>query len=527
MNRKILLSCILLASCAGNPQDASDESDPDSLKPSRAEEAPPGLTYYRDVKPIIDSKCTQCHVDGGMGPFPLINFEQVSGLKGAIRGSVNAGRMPPWRAEGPLDKYIGDRRLSDEQKIKLLGWIEQGAPAGDPADEPPKQEPEKRGLSRVDWSITMPEAYEPEDNGDDYRCFPLPLPNTEKAYITGLGMVPSNPSMVHHAVLYLVSPSQAATVKRQDANDPGPGFECFGGSVGTWVSSYEPGGYGQDNPEGIGYAVEPGSYMVMQMHYNSEHGHRAPDQTTLEVKVDSQVQRIGRVPQLMDYRWVGGGMRIPANNPDKAFNWSGRSSSLTTGKSYDVFTADLHMHLLGKSGSIYILRSNGERETLLHIPDWSFHWQETFRLRQPARLGPNDKLGIECHFDNTQAKQPDRAVKDVYWGERTTDEMCFGNVIAAEALPEEPKPEEPKPEEPKPEEPKPEEPKPEEPKPEEPKPEEPKPEEPKPEEPKPEQPKPEQPKPEQPKPSLPWWWEWLFPSRPTQPTNDGGIRTVR
>src|SRR5689334_16479644 len=35
------------------------------------------LTYYKDVKPIIDEKCTACHVDGGIAPVPFTEYEAV------------------------------------------------------------------------------------------------------------------------------------------------------------------------------------------------------------------------------------------------------------------------------------------------------------------------------------------------------------------------------------------------------------------------------------------------------------------
>ena len=76
-------------------------------------------------------------------------------------------------------------------------------------------------------------------------------------------------------------------------------------------------------------------------------------------------------------------------------------------------------------------------EPLLEIPAWAFAWQETYRLREPVRLNPGDELYVECHFDNSQPGQgigghaPSLPVRDVNWGEGTTDEMCIGNVLAA------------------------------------------------------------------------------------------------
>src|SRR5258708_39478760 len=36
-------------------------------------------SYYRDIKPIVDAKCTQCHFEGGIAPFALTSFTHVQG----------------------------------------------------------------------------------------------------------------------------------------------------------------------------------------------------------------------------------------------------------------------------------------------------------------------------------------------------------------------------------------------------------------------------------------------------------------
>ena len=55
------------------------------------------LTYYKDVKPIIDDKCNRCHFEGGIGPVALTNYEQVTEVAGLIRTNVESGAMPPWQ----------------------------------------------------------------------------------------------------------------------------------------------------------------------------------------------------------------------------------------------------------------------------------------------------------------------------------------------------------------------------------------------------------------------------------------------
>lgn len=429
MQRKVLLTCLALGACSGMPAEG------EKLNAQASIETQDALTYYKDIKPIFEEKCVQCHTEGGMGHFSLTTFEEVSRIAPSIQNAVSQGRMPPWRPLGPHGQYQGDRRLSDEQKTKLLTWLDQGTPEGNPADEPPDIVQGRRGLPRVDLTLPIPESYTPIDTDtDDYRCFPLDWnPETTK-YITGLGIEPGDKELVHHAIVYLVPASGVNRVRQNDADDPGLGYECMGGP-GSWLQSYEPGGFGEENPGGVAFEFTPGSLLVLQVHYNTIQK-RGRDRSKVQLMLADKVDRVGSVQLVMNPSWPGRRMSIPANQPDVVHRWQGRPAGLTRSATYDLFWADLHAHTRATSAKMGIIRAGtGELESLLDIPDWDFNWQETFLFTKPVRLNPNDQLYVECHFDNTADNQPyvngvQLPPKDVNWGERTTDEMCLGNVLA-------------------------------------------------------------------------------------------------
>jgi hypothetical protein len=427
---------------AENEPEAEDE--PRELEPpddvDDVSEADQPLTYYRDVKPIFDEKCTQCHVEGGIGPYPFTSYDEVKPFLSLVEYDVANGIMPPWRAAGELGVFEGDRRLDARQKRIVQRWIDQGAPEGDPDEEPRRREPPRRGLERIDETLELPEAYTPQYDPDTYRCFVFEWPHEQTKFITGLGVVPSAPEIVHHAVVYLVGPDSAPNVRAQDEAAEGPGYDCFSSTtIGSWLTSYEPGGYGQQLPGGLGMPVEPGSVIVVQMHYNTLHG-SAADRSRLELTVEDQVERVGRTSLILNTLWVLGFMSIPANQEDVVHRWQGRPFDLQRNNvPQDIFAVDLHMHTLATSGSIGIIRADGSSEALLEIPDWAFEWQETYRLREPVRLETGDQLFVECHYDNTAGHQlvvdgQRLTPRNVNWGEGTTDEMCLGNVLITPSL---------------------------------------------------------------------------------------------
>ena len=78
-------------------------------------------------------------------------------------------------------------------------------------------------------------------------------------------------AIVHHAIFFRINPNDAAQARRLDEDSPGEGWTCFGDSgihAAPWVSSWAPGGHEVLLGANLGYAMPPGSLLVMQVHYN-------------------------------------------------------------------------------------------------------------------------------------------------------------------------------------------------------------------------------------------------------------------
>ena len=100
------------------------------------------VTFSKDVAPILQAKCQDCHRVGSMAPMPLTTYEEARPWARAIRERVTARQMPPWH----IDKTIGikefknDMSLTDEQIDIIARWVEAGAPQGNPKDMPPPRQ---------------------------------------------------------------------------------------------------------------------------------------------------------------------------------------------------------------------------------------------------------------------------------------------------------------------------------------------------------------------------------------------------
>jgi len=58
------------------------------------------VSFHSDIEPILQRSCQNCHREGGVGPMPLVTYEQVAPFAGLIEYKTKlrdrAGAMPPW-----------------------------------------------------------------------------------------------------------------------------------------------------------------------------------------------------------------------------------------------------------------------------------------------------------------------------------------------------------------------------------------------------------------------------------------------
>jgi hypothetical protein len=403
--------------------------------------APPGPTYHQDIKPILDARCANCHVAGGIAPFALDTFALSKTNAAIIANAVETGRMPPWKA-GPADvDYLRNPSLTADQKALISAWAKD--PVEGDAKKPASPLPAiEGGMTRVDRTLTMQQPYTPRSKPDDYRCFVLDWPETTTKYVTGVNAIPGVASQAHHIALYVIPPDAAMYPRMWDAEDATPGYECFGGPFGSrpqqfavnLLTAWIPGYQGTTFPRGGGIRIDPGATVVMQMHYNVQ-AEPQPDRTEMQFTLEDTVARRLAYQPMLDVAWVAGQMRIPAMtsnvlhqyvaDPRSFFELLG--SPLDTSKGFNLEAVMFHMHTLGRHGELFLEKSDRTRIKILDIPAWDFHWQNEYQLKEPVRFEPGDKLRVRCTFDNGAAN-----AVDVNWGENSTEEMCVANILSSE-----------------------------------------------------------------------------------------------
>ena len=406
------------------------------------------VTYYRDIKSILDARCTQCHTPGNIAPFSLLTYDEARPFAEALADSVEAGTMPPWPPDNSCRTYPHDRSLPDGESELLRAWAELGAPAGASSDAPPV--PEAPG-DPIEYDVELALApYSPTIAPDEYRCFLIDWPKDEESFVTALDVIPGDRQLVHHVIAYALEPKDVDAYRALEASDPDPGYLCYGGPGGAgnsvweipWLGAWVPGTTGGAMPAGTGLRVQPGSVIAVQMHYHGTAG-AMPDQSRLRLRTTPKVDRRAVIMPFTNLDWVLGieKMHIPAGEPDAVQSFELDMTGvvgfifpggpLTEDAPFVVHAAGLHQHTLGTRSTLEVVRGGGGDECLLDIPRWDFDWQGTYEFAEPVTVNPGDRIRVECHWDNSAANQPivdgvQQEPRDVGWGEGTGDEMCLG-----------------------------------------------------------------------------------------------------
>jgi mono/diheme cytochrome c family protein len=154
------------------------------------------VTFSKDIAPILQRSCQNCHRPDGVAPMSLVSYNDVRPYAKAIDQRTHIGPhrgvMPPWYVEKNIgiQHYKDDPSLSDEELARISTWVAEGAPQGNPADMPAA-----RSFQNLDsWAIGQPdlvlrtEALVVKANAPDWwgEIKSIPTGLTEDRYVTAV-----------------------------------------------------------------------------------------------------------------------------------------------------------------------------------------------------------------------------------------------------------------------------------------------------------------------------------------------------
>jgi len=415
-------------------------------------QAPAKPTYYEHVQPLILSQCLGCHNSASIAhQWPLSSYEEARGLAAGIRRHTSLRLMPPWGIDnsGACNRFVDTGWLSDVEIATLAKWVDQGAPAGDPAlaQEP---EDETDSLDSTDPGVlraSMP-FYQPRL--DEYRCFVLD-PNLPAAkYLTAFQFVASEPRAIHHIVVYSLEDELAEQyAMAQDAAHEGQGYPCPATALPAEYNSHPLGFHSFSRPvvrppEGTGLLLQANRKVIVQTHFaNHTYGHSgAGHEPQLGSSIDLYMQFSDEVPRPAKTFLINNFniLLYPGHNtamlesdkpmlkgPSQQNSWP----VLFAPGHIDIYGIYAHMHGRGRK---YRLEydADGQTTCLIDVPRFASLWERYYFVEQKVTVPAGVTYRLKCEYDTTGLSQE----KPVTYGHGgRDDEMCLSIIYATAAAP--------------------------------------------------------------------------------------------
>ena len=125
------------------------------------------LTYHKDIAPIINEHCLDCHQTKNDDKPGLSTYEELFPIRDKIATAVLSGKMPPWPLHSEFGTFKHQKTLPYQAKNTVLQWIEGDAIAGEASQAPKATDPvpgtgfPKHSVAPFDgavkgWAIKVP-----------------------------------------------------------------------------------------------------------------------------------------------------------------------------------------------------------------------------------------------------------------------------------------------------------------------------------------------------------------------------------
>jgi hypothetical protein len=371
-----------------------------------AAQAPPAVTFTRDVAPILQRSCQNCHRPGSIAPMSLVTYEDARPWARSIRTRVETRQMPPWHVDRTVGirSFKDDPSLTDREIVTLVAWVDGGAPRGNPADMPPPKQfddADRWHIGKPDLIVSMPKAFTVKPQAADWwGIFTADSGLTEDRYIKAVEAKPSPGArrVVHHSVESLVYDD--------------------GTSGGGTLVEYAVGKNGDIFPDGSGKLMKAGAKVRFNMHY-----HAVGEPITDRTEVGIVFYPKGVTPKHVI-------TTILSPNQDDLDIPAGADNV----RSDAYFKMDKPSHLVGFMPHMH---NRGKRQCLeaiypdmrveqLNCVNYDFNWQIVYNYADDVAplLPAGTIMHVISWHDNSAANKYNPDPRNwVGFGNRTTDDM--------------------------------------------------------------------------------------------------------
>jgi hypothetical protein len=390
-----------------------------TLAPSRAVagQTQSTATFTKDIAPILQRSCQNCHRPNSVAPMSLITYEDARPWARSIKLRTGLrdrmGIMPPWF----IDKHVGiqdykdDISLSEKEIATIAEWVDAGAPRGNPSDMPPAltfTAANEWALGEPDLIVDSPPVTMKANAPDWWGALaPVPTGLTEDRYVAAVEMKEvssvhggsGGKFIFHHAIHAMLD------ANGRPADPIGSPHE-----VGRNAEFFEP---------QAGRLLKAGSQLM----FPSIHMHANAEDTTAHLRVAYKFHPLGYKPE----RRVGG-LTFGNGEIDLRPMKAGQEVHLYTTLQQNTMltTFEPHMHAAGVRMCLDAIW--GGRTETLSCAGYDHNWVRVYKFADAAvpLLPKGTLLHITATFDTTPANK--NVVDPRNWGglgHRSIDNMAI------------------------------------------------------------------------------------------------------
>jgi hypothetical protein len=410
----------------------------------RAADAPTQhVTFSKDVAPIFQAKCQECHQPNSIAPMSLITYQDARPWARSIKERVATRQMPPWHIDKSVgvQKFKNDMSLSDTQIDTIVAWVDGGALQGDPKDLPPPKplvtdnewKAVRDGFGPPDLVAKSAEFTMPAEHQDVWFRPTSDLPLSEPRWVKLVEIRPTNLKarrIIHHSIAHLVLTDDPDAVNTGIATGPtrlaadddltNRRPQLMEWAIGKGYDLYRP---------DTGKLVLPGEKITWDQHI-----HAVGEEITGGSEIGLWFYKKGNEPKKRSYLTLFTGI-----DRSKGLDIPPNSYAMTEGFSVLKENALIenfqpHFHLRGKAMQVEAILPDGSRQILSYVGNFNFNWMTNYIYDDDAAplLPKGTLIHVTAWYDNTRGNKnnpdPDQWVGS---GDRTVDEMAHAwmNVV--------------------------------------------------------------------------------------------------
>ena len=368
------------------------------------------ITYYKNIEPIIQAKCSGCHKPGESAPFSLLSYSDVAKRASFIKTVIQKKYMPPWKADNNYVHFANDRSLSENEITEIINWIDNKTPEGTKTTTAEKTVLAGTMYSRKpDMVLMAKDTFHVKGNNTEiFVVFRIPFELKDSQNVEAIEFYSNDKKLIHHAN-YAVHPVLDTSVNiyntasfinlSEDDRKKFLQYEPYRKEI-TYYGGWIPGSNYEAFPRGFGWVMPKRGVILLTVHYAP-----SPIDTSsisgvnlffTKTPVERKVKIISFGSGGIGEKEIEPAFFIKANQV-KTFKLDVSNPR----EDFSLMFVWPHMHYLGKEFTAYITTPDGDTIKLVHIPAWDFRWQEIYKLKHLLPVPKGSVIHIIGTYDNT------------------------------------------------------------------------------------------------------------------------------